>query len=211
MRYLDPRIVVLDSIKTSFGRALTSGVATLLSIAVDGLGNTTARFLSLGIAGNLGGFLQMNGVTSGSANIIAQAAAGSPTLTLPTSTGTFVVAASAPLVVDVQTGNLTLSTAADAPVTETGATHTVATTTKHLICNQAGTTTVTLPAAGSFLGREICIKTIQAQTVVSNASNVVPSTSATAGTAILPATDGAWARLISDGSNWIIMEANPLV
>jgi hypothetical protein len=98
-----------------------------------------------------------------------------------------------------------------APVTETGTTHTVAVTTTHLICNQAGTVTVTLPTASSFSGRELYIKTITANTVISASSNVVPSTSATAGTAILPATDGAWAFLVSDGTNWIIMAANPLV
>lgn len=108
--------------------------------------------------------------------------------------------------------NITANTLSrTAAVTETGATHTVAATTTHLICNQAGTTTVTLPAASSFSGRELYIKTITANTVVSASSNVVPSTSDAAGTAILPATDGAWAHLVSDGTNWVIMAANPLV
>ncbi len=98
-----------------------------------------------------------------------------------------------------------------APVTESGSnTHTVAATTTSLICDRGATVTVTLPTS-SFTGRELYIKTIQAFTVVSNASNVAPSTSATAGTAILPATDGAWAILQSDGTNWVIMAANPLV
>jgi hypothetical protein len=97
------------------------------------------------------------------------------------------------------------------PVTETAATHTLASSTTHLICDRAGTVTVTLPAASSHPGREVYIKTIQAQTVVSASSNVVPSTSATAGTAILPATDGAWALLVSNATNWVIMAAQPLV
>lgn len=110
-------------------------------------------------------------------------------------------------------GSLTLDASLSrvAPVTETGASHTVATTTTHLICNRAGTITVTLPTASSFPGREIYIKTITANTVVSASSNVDPSTGSGAGTAILPATDGAWALLVSDGTNWIIMAANPLV
>ena len=92
------------------------------------------------------------------------------------------------------------------PVTETGTSHTVAAGTTHLICNNSGTVTVTLPSASTFTGRELYIKNIDGTaTVVSASSNVVPSTSATAGTAILPATDGAWAFLVSDGSNWIIM------
>lgn len=98
-----------------------------------------------------------------------------------------------------------------APVTETSTTHTIATTTSHLICNNAAAVTVTFPSAASFPGRELYIKTITTGTVVSASSNVVPSTSPTAGTAVLPATDGAWAFLVSDGSNWVIMAANPLV
>lgn len=94
------------------------------------------------------------------------------------------------------------------PVTETGATHTVAATTAHLICDRAGTVTVTLPSAASFPGRQLTIKTIQAQQVDSNASNVVPRAGGAAGTVILPNTDGAWTLLVSDGTNWIAMAGN---
>lgn len=76
------------------------------------------------------------------------------------------------------------------------------------ICNGAGSITVTLPAAASNAGRIITIKTIAAQTVVSASSNVVPLASATAGTAILAATAGKYAKLVSDGANWVTMEAN---
>lgn len=89
-------------------------------------------------------------------------------------------------------------------VTETGSTHTVAATTTHLIANRSGTITVTLPTASSFPNRVLFVRTIQAQTVVSNASNVVPKAGGSAGTAILPGTDGAWAMLVSDGTNWQI-------
>lgn len=95
-----------------------------------------------------------------------------------------------------------------APVTKTGD-FTVAGTENSLINNKSGSTcTVTLPAASSFTGREILIKTIQAQTVVSASSNVVPAAGGAAGTAILAATAGKWALLISDGTNWIIMASN---
>ena len=89
-------------------------------------------------------------------------------------------------------------------VTETGATHTVAVTENTIIANRAGTVTVTLPAAASFTGRQLRFVTIQAQAVVSDASNVVPRAGGAAGTAILGASDGAWADLESDGTNWII-------
>lgn len=93
-----------------------------------------------------------------------------------------------------------------APVTVTTSTHTVAETSSWIICNRAGAITLTLPAAGSFTGREIMVKTVQAQAVTSASSNVVGISSTSAGTAILAATAGAWATLVSDGVNWIIMQ-----
>lgn len=94
-----------------------------------------------------------------------------------------------------------------APVTKT-ADFTVADTENWLINNKAGSTcTVTFPAASGWVGREIMIKTIQAQTVVSASSDVVPLAGGAAGTAILAATAGRWATLVSDGTNWIIMQA----
>ncbi len=95
-----------------------------------------------------------------------------------------------------------------APVTVTGATHTLGSTTNWLICNRAGTITVTLPAASSWTGREVMVKTVTANTVVSASSNVVPVDGTAAGTAILAATAGKWASLVSDGTNWVITQAN---
>lgn len=94
-----------------------------------------------------------------------------------------------------------------APVTKTGS-FTLADTENWLICNGSGSITVTLPAASSWTGREVMIKTIAAQTVVSASSNVVPVAGNVAATAILAATAGKWATLVSDGTNWIIMAAN---
>lgn len=94
----------------------------------------------------------------------------------------------------------------NAPVTKTG-NFTLADTENWIICNGTATITVTLPAASSWTGREVMIKTIAAFTVVSASSNVVPLAGGAAGTAILAATAGAWATLVSDGTNWIIMQA----
>lgn len=91
------------------------------------------------------------------------------------------------------------------PTVITSSTQTVPPYTDAFICNRAGTITLTLPSAAIYVGRELFIKTIQAQLVVSDSSNVVPLTSATAGTAILAAVDGAWASLKSDGTNWQVM------
>ena len=95
----------------------------------------------------------------------------------------------------------------NAPVTKTGS-FTVADTDNWIICNGTGTITVTLPSASLWTGRDLVIKTIAAQAVNSASSNVVPLASATAGTAILANTAGKWARLVSDGTNWVIMAAN---
>lgn len=92
--------------------------------------------------------------------------------------------------------------------TISASTHTVAEVERNLTVNFAGTCTVTLPTASSYPGRVIWIRTITANTVVSASSNVVPLAGGAAGTAILAATAGRWARLVSYGSNWRITAAN---
>ena len=92
-------------------------------------------------------------------------------------------------------------------LTVTDATATITTETS-IIANRAGTVTLTFPAASSYPGRKIMVKTITANAVVSNSSDVVPLIGGSAGTAILAATDGKWATLQSDGTNWIIMSSN---
>jgi hypothetical protein len=93
-----------------------------------------------------------------------------------------------------------------APVTKT-ADFTVADGDIWYINNKSGSTcTVTLPAASSWTGRTLTFKNMQAQTLVSASSNVVPIDSTSAGTAILLAVVGNWATMVSDGTNWIIMQ-----
>jgi hypothetical protein len=78
-----------------------------------------------------------------------------------------------------------------------------------IVNNTGGTTTLTLPDATLATGTELMIKTAQAQAVISASSNVVPLTFAnTASTSILPATDGAWCTLVSNGTFWVIMASN---
>jgi len=85
---------------------------------------------------------------------------------------------------------------------------TLAATENWVICNGTGTITVTLPAPASFVGREVMLKTVAAFTVVSASANVSPLAGGAAGTAILAAVAGRWATLVSDGSNWVIMQSN---
>lgn len=76
-----------------------------------------------------------------------------------------------------------------------------------VICNGASANvTVTLPAASTVPGRVVTIKNLSGTyTVISASSNVKPQNSDTAGTAILAASATAWAMLVSDGTNWVIM------
>jgi hypothetical protein len=100
------------------------------------------------------------------------------------------------------------SFAINAPVTVT-TNYTVADTASFIISNRAATNTLTLPAAATSTGRVLFISTIGGNfTVVSASSNVVPRAGGAASTSILPATDGSWAMLVCDGTNWIIMASS---
>jgi hypothetical protein len=92
------------------------------------------------------------------------------------------------------------------PVTKTG-NFTVADTENWIIINDSGECTVTLPSAATYPGREIMFKSITANGVISASSNVVGLTSEVAGDTICNADDGAYATLVSDGTNWIRMQA----
>jgi hypothetical protein len=77
-----------------------------------------------------------------------------------------------------------------------------------VINNKTGSTcTVTLPAASAWGGRAVTFKNLQLQTLVSASSNVVPLIGGAAGTTILPGLVGAWATVVSDGTNWVVMAA----
>ena len=114
------------------------------------------------------------------------------------------------------TGNLDLATRVTGvlPVANGGsgvvatkvADFTLADTEGWVINNKSGSTcTVTLPAASAWTGRVVTFKNLQLQTLVSASSNVVPLIGGAAGTAILPGLVGAWATLVSDGTNWVVM------
>jgi len=92
------------------------------------------------------------------------------------------------------------------PVTTTTTAYTMLSSDRAIVFNAAATTaTITLLSASLHPGRPLRVKTVTTCTLISSTSNVVPITSTTAGTAILGATTGAWAELISNGSNWITM------
>jgi len=86
--------------------------------------------------------------------------------------------------------------------------YTITGTDTWIINNKTGSAlTLTFPAASSWTGRYITVKNMQAQAVDSASSNIVPIDSTSAGTAILLGVVGNWATMVSDGTNWIIMQA----
>jgi hypothetical protein len=94
----------------------------------------------------------------------------------------------------------------NAPVSKT-ASFTLGATENFVICNGASANvTVTFPTASANTGRVVWIKNLSGTyTVISASSNVKPINSGTAGTAILAATAGAWAMLVCDGTDWVVM------
>jgi hypothetical protein len=109
-------------------------------------------------------------------------------------------------IVDTAAITAAISAASSAPVTKT-ADFTVADNETWIINNKSGSTCmVTLPTASAWTGRYLTFKNMQAQTLVSASSNVVPIDSTTAGTSILLAVVGNWATMVSDGTNWVIMQ-----
>ena len=100
------------------------------------------------------------------------------------------------------------ATASAATVTVVAGTYLTGLAEESLIANFAGTVTLTLPAAASNTGRQIQVRTITANLVVSASANVIPVVGGVASVSILAAVAGKWASLRSDGANWQIMGSN---
>ena len=197
---------------TLTGTVTTSGSLTLGG-TLSGIANSALTNSSITINGSaisLGGSVSVGTVTSASvvsANGFAGTVANAtttPAITLTTTitgllkgNGTAISAATA----DVD------YIAPSAPVTKT-ADFTVAVGETWLINNKSGSTcTVTLPSAATYPGRYLTFQNYQDQTLVSASSNVIPQGGGSAGTAILTNVSGNWATLVSNGTNWVIMQA----
>jgi len=112
-------------------------------------------------------------------------------------------------IVDVGAINAAIAASSSAPVTYT-ADFSVTPTDVWIINNKSGSScTATLPAASGYSGRVLHFQNYQAQTLVSASSNVVAIGGAAAGTSILLASAGDQSTLVSDGTNWIMMQYVP--
>lgn len=98
----------------SAGTANQIGYYATSSTTISGNADVTAiaGALTLGLNTSVLGTIRMNGNTSGSLLITPQAAAGTPTWTAGTSSGTPAVTASPPLTITTATGNVTCATCA---------------------------------------------------------------------------------------------------
>jgi len=164
------------------GAATVSG-ATVLSSTLDVTGATTLSS-TLAVTGNL----------SVSIN----------TLKVDTSTSRVGINQTTPTVALDVVGAISRGS----PATKTTDFNLAATENWIIVNNAAATTTVNLPSASTAPGREVFIKTTQAQAVVSGSSNVVPLVGGSASSSILSGTAGKWATLVSDGTDWVIMAGN---
>ena len=110
-------------------------------------------------------------------------------------------------IADVGAISASIAALSNAPVIKT-TDFTVAANETWIINNKSGSTCiVTLPSASLYVGRYLTFKNMQSQLLNSASSNVVPIDSTTAGTAILLNVIGNWATMVSDGTNWIIMQS----
>jgi hypothetical protein len=199
------RVRLVNSSVNYMDGVITAYSGTSMTVLVDGTagsGTYTAWFVTL--TGSVGGVTSASVISAnGFAGTVATATT-TPAITLTTT------------VTGVVKGNGTAISAAtkdvdyfapSPPVTQT-ADFTVGVNENWVINNKTGSTcTVTLPAAASYSGRCITFQNYQDQSLVSASSNVVPRAGGAAGTAILDAVSGNWATLVSNGTNWVIMQA----
>jgi len=74
--------------------------------------------------------------------------------------------------------------------------------------NQSSTVSITLPSASGNTNKTLVIKNSGSGAVNSNATNIEPLNSTSLTTSILTSGGGKFATLVSNGTNWIIMQAN---
>jgi hypothetical protein len=184
----------IDGVEISGGSYEVDNITTAAVIDLSGTATGTVRNFRI-----IGPHVKRNG--AGTVGILlAYAVSGSET-------GTVFEGASVPYSVDANSSGLVLDRRQRGIYTHSVSTaYTVTPADEFIILNRAATVTLTLPTASAWQGRELTIKTIQAQAVDSASANVAPIGDSAAGTSILPATDGAWAHLRSDGTNWVIMQ-----
>ena len=203
----------LNTLGAGAGISVTNGLGTI-TVANTGVLSVSGGTTGLTPAAATTGVVTLAGklvIANGGTNATATPTAGAVAYGTGTAYAFTLAGTSGQMLTSAGAGTPTWTTpvvnTVSAPVTKT-ANFTVAVGEAWLINNKSGSTcTVTLPAAASWIGRQLIFKNMQAQTLVSASSNVVPLDSTSAGTAILLDVVGNWATMVSDGTNWVIMQA----
>lgn len=186
----------------------TGGTVTSVSVvSANGFAGTVANATTtpaITISTSITGLLYGNGTAIAAATVSSPLSYSTGTLSIPVATSSANGYLSS---TDWSTFNAKQPVAA--PVTYT-ANFSVAATDIWIINNKSGSScTATLPAASSYSGRVLRFQNYQAQTLVSASSNVVQIGGGAATTSILLASAGDQCTLVSNGTNWIMMQYVP--
>jgi hypothetical protein len=171
------------------GRLLFEGAGNVLQESANLTFSSST--LTLGVASSATGSVALTGATSGTATITAQAVAGTPTLTLPTASGTLVSTATSPLSINATSGDISITGLAGGVLA--GST-------------PAFTATPTLGVAGTTVG------TIAFANATSGSITLSPATGALGSSTItIPATTGTMTVLgnSTTGSGNIVLGTSP--
>jgi len=186
----------------SSNNALTSGPK--LSIVANGnvgVGSGTPTE-KLYINGNL--ITIGNAVFSDQVTITGNTTIDNGTFVLDTVLNTVGIGAPTPNTKFSVAGPIALSV----PVKVSSTSYTVTATDASIIFDTTANCNVVMPAAATYPGRILYVKTIAARTINSTSASIKPIDSNTAANNILTNVAGKFAMLQSDGSNWVIMMNN---
>jgi hypothetical protein len=204
----------------------TSAAGTILaSLTANTI--TASATPTLGIAGTTLGTLALCGNTSGTVTITPQATAGSPTLTLPNTSGTFGCSATAPITLNTTTGAIGITGAALTRVDDTNVTLTLGGSpssalvtaasltlgwTGQLALTRGGTAASLTASDGGIVystasAMAILSGTATAGQIIRSGASAAPSWS----TSVYPATSAAGTILASLTANTITASSSPVL
>lgn len=208
--------LVAPNLGTPASAVLTNATGLPISTGVSGLASGVSSFLGTPSSANLAAAVTdetgSGALVFGTSPTITTPTLSTPTVNSPATTGgTFSSPAitggtmsNAAITGGTSSGLVMNSPTFGTPVTKT-VNFTLAATETMVICTGSATITVTLPNPATVIGRAIRFKNSAAFALVSSAANVFPLSGGAPGTQILPATAGASALVVSDGSSWYIM------
>jgi len=185
---------------TSNQTITTTSSVTASQFYGSGVGLTAGTVLASALVGT--DITTVGTITTGAWNAgVIPVLYGGTGVTTSTGTGSTVRSASPSFTGTPVMPNIRLSNGT--PSVQAGTTYTITLTNINVVLTSATGCTVTLPTA--LAGVEIRILNVGGGAINSASSNVYPKNSRTLGNAILPATAGSSALLVTDGTNWTVM------